>query len=100
MDPSEFYRRSGLTHLVGLDQQPGGITQEEQQPSMTAQFGRSMLRTGKAFGEGVTGTLDLLATPFRAGINAVAPDGYKAGTATDLLNSGIQRATPGMDLEP
>jgi len=59
-----------------------------------------MLRTGKTFGEGVTGTLDLLATPFRAGINAIAPDGYKAGTATDLLDNAIQNAIPGMDLQP
>lgn len=45
-----------------------------------------MIRTGKAVGEGLTGTMDLLATPFRAGWNAIAPDGYKAGTATDLLD--------------
>lgn len=73
-----------LSSLQNVQQSPG--VESTADPGIGEQLGRSFLRAGKAIGEGVTGTLDFLATPFRAGINAIAPDGYKAGTATGLLD--------------
>lgn len=60
--------------------------EDAQSPSLASQFGRAALRTGKALSEGAAGTVDLLAAPIRAGINAIAPQGYQAGTLSDLSN--------------
>jgi len=29
MDPTEFYRRTGLNRLVGVDNSPGGLTEQD-----------------------------------------------------------------------
>lgn len=66
-------------------------SEDAQAPSLASQFGRAALRTGKALSEGAAETVDLLAAPIRAGINAIAPQGYQAGTLADVSNQAYDK---------
>lgn len=69
-------------------------------PSFGEQLGRAAVRTGKAVAEGAIGLGDLLATPIRAGLNAVLPADQQLGTGAQSIDYYAQKAVPNIDFAP
>lgn len=73
-------------------------------PSVLDQLGRSAVLTGKSVAEGAVGLGDLLATPIRAGYNAVArgvghPEAQLT-TGSEAIGNIAQQAAPDFNFEP
>lgn len=69
-------------------------------PSVMDQLGRSAVRTGKAVAEGAIGLGDLLATPIRAGLNAVLPADKQIPTGAQSIDTLAKQAAPDFNFEP
>lgn len=69
-------------------------------PGIMEQLGRSAVRTGKAVAEGAIGLGDLLATPIRAGLNAVLPASSQIPTGAQSIDYYAQKAAPDFNFSP
>jgi hypothetical protein len=105
---ADYYRQvqsSQSGQSKGIQEQPGDIVvrptaDQLEPPSFGEQLGRAAARTGKAVAEGAIGLGDLLATPIRAGLNAVLPADQQLGTGAQSIDYYAQKAAPNIDFAP
>ncbi len=69
-------------------------------PSFLDNLGRSAAMTGKSLAQGAVGLGDFLATPLRAGLNAILPADQQLTTGGQAIDTLAQRALPDTNLNP
>lgn len=101
---AQFDKQTGPSAIRPDDIVVRPTSDQLEAPSVLDQLGRSAVLTGKSVAEGAVGLGDLLATPIRAGYNAVArgvghPEAQLT-TGSEAIGNIAQQAAPDFNFEP
>lgn len=97
---AQFDKQTGPSAIRPDDIVVRPTADQLERPGLGEQLGRAAARTGKAVAEGAIGLGDLLATPIRAGLNAILPADQQLGTGAQSIDYYAQKAAPNIDFAP